>query len=224
MVIQVTFPTRFEARRSGLATHVRDPARATMSTSLTLNSFLPLPPCQRWTLPKRFSGLHKGSFWNQGDWSIMRVPVIDHVFPKSTLFSLQGEGDTVSEGKTNTGPLSGRWSGSFTSFYIFLALQLQWKFLEIFWSIWFSKSSESMALTADPILVSLCFKEKEIEFRQKEHLSLYSGHISGKHHTSKKRSSIMQFRRVDCQKLWRNQILGQSPHIITIWTRHHWPK
>ena len=131
---------------------------------------------------------------------------------------------TPSEGKTNTGSPSGRWSGSFTSFYIFLALQLQWKFPEIFWSIWFSKSSESMALTADPILVSLCFKEKEIEFRQKEHLSLYSGHISGKHHTSKKRSPIMQFRHVDCQKLWRNQILGQSPHIITIWTRHHWPK
>ena len=158
MVIQVTFLTRFEPRRSWLATRVRDPARATMPTSLTLNSFLSLPPSQRWTLPTRFSGLHKGSFWNQGDWSIMLVPVIHHVLPKSTLFSLQDEGDTVSKNKTNTCPLSGRWSGSFTSFYIFFALQLQWKFLEIFWSIWFSKSSESMALTADPILVSLCFK------------------------------------------------------------------
>ena len=96
----------------------------------------------------------------------MLVAVIHHVFPKSTQFSLQDEGDTVSEDKTNTGPLSGRWSDASSSFYIFLALQLQWKFLEIFWSIWFLKSSESMALTADPILVWICFKEKEIEFRQ----------------------------------------------------------
>ena len=173
MVIQVTFLTRCEPPMSGLATHVRDPARATMPTSLTLNSFLSLPPCQRWTLPKRFSGLHKGSFWNQGDWSIMLLPVIHHVLPKSTLFSLQGEGDTVSKNKTNTCPLSGRWSDASSSFYIFLALQLQWKFPEIFWSIWFSKSSESMALTADPILVSFCVKEKEIEFRQKGHENIF---------------------------------------------------
>ena len=121
MVIQITFLTICETPRCGLATHVHDPARATMPTSLTLNSFLSLPPCERWTLPKRFSGLHKGSFWNQGDWSIMHVPVIHHVLPKSTLFSLQDEGDTVSKGKTNTGPLSGRWNISSSSFYIFLA-------------------------------------------------------------------------------------------------------
>ena len=148
MVIQITFLTICETPRCGLATHVHDPARATMPTSLTLNSFLSLPPCERWTLPKRFSGLHKGSFWNEGDWSIMLVLVIHHVLPKS----LQDEGYTVSKGKTNT-----RWSDASSSFYIFLALQLQWKFPEVFWSIWFSKSSESMALTADPILASFCF-------------------------------------------------------------------
>ena len=116
MVIQITFLTICETPRCGLATHVHDPARATMPTSLTLNSFLSLPPYQRWTLPTRFSGLHKGSFWNQGDWSIMLVPIIHHVLPKSTLFSLQDEGDTVSKNKTNTCPLSGRWSDASSSF------------------------------------------------------------------------------------------------------------
>ena len=179
MVIQVTFLTRSEplqvwvsnarARpRKGNDAHVADAKQLSPSSSVSTMNFA-----------KAFFRLTQG-FLLKSRW------LKHHVFPKSTLFSLQGEGDTVSEGKTNTSPLSGRWSGSLTSFYIFLAMQLQWKFLEIFWSIWFSKSSESMALTADPILVSLCFKEKEIEFRQKEHLSSYSGRISGKHHIVRK--------------------------------------
>ena len=63
MVIQATFLTRCEPPRSGLATHVHDPARATMPTSLTLNSFLSLPSSrQRWTLPRRFSAYTRVPF------------------------------------------------------------------------------------------------------------------------------------------------------------------
>ena len=43
--------------------NVHDPSRAAQ-TSLTLKSFL----LRRWTLPTRFSCLHNGSFWNEGDW------------------------------------------------------------------------------------------------------------------------------------------------------------